>query len=285
MPPPELMVDSHTAHLCEFAELLHVHRQAEVCEELFPDQEILVQSVPKGGITIRTLSAFQGKLNRVVGCGEKGELADADLNELEAVFARVGLRPEIHLSPFAPPSLFEFLVSRGYAETATLATHWCDLKQIAIADTATRSTEETVAVRQAKVEERERFIEASAAGFQTNGRTQELLRALASIATRRRDSTLYFAFVNDDIAGTAAMATIETAEGKVAHLYLDSTLMGHRGHGVQLALIRARLLDAARRGVDLASSITRVGDGSARNAGRAGLRLAYTTSIFQPLRG
>ncbi|KAJ5662631.1 uncharacterized protein N7477_010247 [Penicillium maclennaniae] len=165
MPPPESMVDSRTAHLCEYAELLHIRRQAEVCEELYPDQEILVQSVPKGGITIRTLPAFQGKLNRVVGCGEEGELADADLNELEAVFARVGLGPEIHLSPFAPPSLFEFLASRGYAEMATLATHWCDLKQIVIANTATRSTGATVAVRQATVEERERFIEASAAGF------------------------------------------------------------------------------------------------------------------------
>lgn len=279
------MIERHTAHLCEYAELLHIRRQAEVCKELYPDQEVLIQSVPKGGIAIRTLPAFQGKLNRAVGCGEEGELADADLKELETVFATVGLGLEIHLSPFAPPSVFEFLVSRGYVETATLATHWCDLKQTVIAGTATHSSGATVAVRRVTADETERFIEASAAGFQTNGRTHELLRALASIATRRRDSTLYFALVNDEIAGTAAMATMETAAGKVAHLYLDSTLMGHRGQGVQLALIQARLLDAARLGLDLASSITRVGDGSARNAGRAGLRLAYTTSIFNQLRG
>ncbi|KAJ5125131.1 hypothetical protein N7526_007308 [Penicillium atrosanguineum] len=271
--------------MCECAELLHMRRQAEVCKELYPDHEILIQSVPKGGITIRTLPAFGGKLNRVVGCGEEGALADADLKELESVFAIVGLKPEIHLSPFAQPSVSEFLVSRGYVETATLVTHWCDLKQAMFADMAPCSTGPTVLVRRATADEAGRFIEASAAGFQTNGRTHELLRALASIATRRKDSTLYFAFVNDEIAGTAAMATMATAEGQVAHLYLDSTLMGHRGQGVQLALIRARLLDAVRQGLDVASSITRVGHGSARNARRAGLRLAYTTRIFNQLRG
>jgi GNAT superfamily N-acetyltransferase len=285
MAPPEVLIDPDTARWCENAELLHIRRQGEVCEELYPEQEVLIQSVRNGGITIRTVPAFGGKLNRAVGCGKEGELSDTEMKELESVFATVGLETEIHLSPFAQASVVDFLVSRGYVEWATLGTHWCTINSTMIAELEACSTGDTVAVRRAAPGETERFIEASAAGFQTNGRTPELLRALALIATRRKDTVLYFAYVQDEVAGTAAMANIETVEGSVAHLYLDSTLPGHRGQGVQLALIRARLLDAARQGLDVATSITRAGDGSARNAGRAGLRLAYTTPILTGPRG
>jgi GNAT superfamily N-acetyltransferase len=91
---------------------------------------------------------------------------------------------------------------------------------------------------------------------------------------------LFIARVDNKIAGSAALASIKTSDGGVAHLYLDSTLPGYRGRGVQQALIQARLREALRRGLSLATTIARVGDGSARNAERAGLRIAYTTSIF-----
>lgn len=285
MPASELLTEPYTAHRCEDAEALHIRRQAEVCQELYPDQKVLIQRVPKGGIAIRTLPAFDGKLNRAVGCGEEGELADADMKELESVFAAVGLEPEIHLSPFAKPSVFQSLVSRGYVERSALCTHWCTLQQAVIDDTETCTTGAALMIRRATVDETLKFIEASATGFQTNGRSHELLRALALIASRRTDTSLYFAFANNEIAGTAAMATMETAYGGVAHLYLDSTLPGYRGRGVQVALIRARLLDAARLGLGVATTITRIGDGSARNAERAGLRLAYTTAILTRQRG
>jgi GNAT superfamily N-acetyltransferase len=130
--------------------------------------------------------------------------------------------------------------------------------------------------------ETEDFIEASIIGFQSHGRSRELLGELARIATRRADTQLFIALVDNKIAGSAALASIaiENSDGGVAHLYLDSTLPGYRGRGVQQALIQARLREAQRRGLSLATTITRVGDGSARNAERAGLRIAYTTSIF-----
>jgi GNAT superfamily N-acetyltransferase len=207
------------------------------------------------------------------------------LKELESVFAAVGLEPEVHLSPVAEPSVFQSMVSHGYVEKSTLSTYWCTLEDGQNEDTETCTTGATVVVRRATLDEAERFIDASATGFLTNGRSHELLRALALIGARRTDTSLYFAFANDEIAGTAAMATMETTNGKVAHLYLDSTLRDYRGRGIQLALIRARLLDAARMRLGVATTITRVGDGSARNAERAGLRRAYTTAILSRLRG
>jgi GNAT superfamily N-acetyltransferase len=246
----------------------------------------MFQPVPYGGILIRTLSVLTGKLNRVVGCGKDGDLEKETLRDLESMFAVIGLAPEIHVSPFASPSTMASLVAHGYEEKGLLSTYWCPLGDSAN-ETASRGTSitpmsSTVAIetRLVAAHEAEKFIEASVTGFQSNGRSRELLGELARIATRRTDTQLFIALVDNKIAGSAALASIETSDGGVAHLYLDSTLPGYRGRGVQQALIQARLREAQRRGLALATTITRVGDGSARNAERVGLRIAYTTSIF-----
>lgn len=286
MSTPQLTIEPHLAHQCEEAEALHIWRQGQVCAQLYPDQDIVFRPVPNGGIVIRTLSVLTGKLNRAVGCGKDGDLDKATVRELESLFAVIELAPEIHISPFARPSTLESLMAHGYEEKGVLSTYWCLLGDSGN-ETTSRGTLSTASSRTAAIEtrliaanEREDFIEASITGFQSNGRSRELLGELARIAARRTDTQLFIALIDNKIAGSAALASIETSDGGVAHLYLDSTLSAYRGRGVQQALIQARLREAQRRGLSLATTITRVGDGSARNAERAGLRIAYTTSIF-----
>jgi GNAT superfamily N-acetyltransferase len=281
MSAPQWSIELHLANQCEDAEALHIWRQAEVCAQLYPDHDVVVRSFTNGGIVIRTLPVFTGKLNRAVGCGKDGDLDKDTLRELESMFAVIGLAPEIHVSPFARPSTLQSLIAQGYKEKGLLSTYWCPLKDPAIESTPNGTLGMgTVETRLVAAHEMEDFIETSIAGFQSNGRSRELLEALARIATRRPDTQLFVAVVNNKIAGSAALASIETSDGSVAHLYLDSTLPNYRGRGVQQALIQARLREARRRGVSLATTITRVGDGSARNAERAGLRIAYTTTIL-----
>ena len=86
--------------------------------------------------------------------------------------------------------------------------------------------------------------------------------------------------IDNQIAGTAALAVLETSKGKVAHFYLDSTLPESHGRGVHLALVQARLREMKRLGLPLATTITTAGSDSARNAERAGMHIAYTTRIF-----
>lgn len=286
MSTPQLSIEAHLAHQCEEAEALHIWRQGQVCAQIYPGQEIVFRPVPNGGIVIRTLSTLTGKLNRAVGCGKDGDLDKDTLRELESVFAVIGLAPEIHVSPFASPTTLESLVAHGFEETGVLSTYWCPLENWATATTSTRTSSMTMSstgpieTRLIAAQEIEGFIGASITGFQSNGRPRELLGELARIAARRMDTQLFIALVDNKIAGSAALASIETSDGGVAHLYLDSTLPAYRGQGVQQALIQARLREAQSRGLALATTITRVGDGSARNAERAGLRIAYTTSIF-----
>ncbi|CEO59651.1 hypothetical protein PMG11_04319 [Penicillium brasilianum] len=281
MSTPQLLIEPQLANQCEDAEALHIWRQGQVCAQLYPDQDIVFRPVPNGGVAIRTLPALTGKLNRAVGCGKDGELGNSTLMGLESLFSTIGLTPEIHLSPFAKPSTLQDLIEHGYEEQCVLSTYWCPLENSADEPTSI-AISETAAVetRLVAAHETEDFIEASIAGFQSNGRSRELLGALARIATRRTDTQLFVALVDNEIAGSAALASIETLEGSVAHLYLDSTLPGFRGQGVQKALIQARLHEAQRRGLSLATTITRVGDGSARNVERAGLRIAYATTVL-----
>lgn len=286
-------MDIDTTKCCEHAEMLHIRRQAEVCQELYPNEDVAIQPLPSGGIAIRTRAIFQGKLNRAVGCGNARGIDEEDVRGLEEFFTASGLTPEIHLGPFASSADFALLKSQGYEEKGKLATYWCELGQPSRSPSprhpggldgldARRPDPSKVLVRRVEPHERERFVEASIAGFSSNGRSRELLGALAEIATRRTDTRLYFAEVDEQVAGTAALASIVTdSDGVgVAHLYLDSTLPKYRGQGVQQALIIGRLEEARNWGLGLATCITRVGDGSGRNAGRAGLRVGYTTSVM-----
>lgn len=278
---PKLFLDLHLAHRCEDAEALHIWRQGQVCALLYPDQDIVFRRLPNGGIVIRTLSIFTGKLNRAVGWGKDGDPGENAVEELDSMFAAIGLVPEIHVSPLASPSTLQGLVAHGYEQTALLSTYWRCLEDLANEATPVGMPgTAAVETRLVPPHETEKFIQASIAGFQSNGRSRELLGVLAKIATRRADTQLFVALVDGEIAGSAALASIETSDGDIAHLYLDSTLPDYRGRGVQLALIQARLREARRRGLSLATTINRVGDGSARNMDRAGLRIAYMTRVL-----
>ncbi|KAJ5638996.1 uncharacterized protein N7484_006858 [Penicillium longicatenatum] len=274
MAAPQIFVDVHTARICEEVERMHIRKQAETCAQIYPEQKMSIWQPPKGGIGILTLPILKGKLNRAVGCGSDGPIQEDDLRELESIFATIGLGCEIHLSPFA--SAPKALLSRGYTERAVLSTYWYNVREWAMAIPDRFSD---IVVRLAEPYETKQFIEASIAGFQSTGRSRELLGTLAELAVRRKDM-LFFAEVDGQVAGTAAMATIDTPDGRVAHFYLDSTIESFRGQGVQLALIQERLRTSHQLKLEMATSITQAGGGSARNAARAGFRGAYITPIF-----
>lgn len=283
-PGTRVFIEAQQARLFEHVEAIHIRRQAEEYARLHPGhiEHFLIQPAPKGGVLIRTAVELTGKLNRAVGAGEDGELDSSDIEQVEMIFKAIGLGSEIHLSPFASSGTIKTLLSRGYAYWGRLNTYWCKVDELVGKQTPSSQTSSPsdVSIRVVSSAEIEQFLEAAVAGFKDGGRSPELLRQLAELAAYRQDTVLYLAEVDGQIAGSAAMANIETADATVAHLYMDSTIPRYRGRGVQRQLIQSRLRDANREGVQLATSITRAASGSARNAERAGLSLAYTTSMF-----
>ena len=89
-------------------------------------------------------------------------------------------------------------------------------------------------------------------------------------------ATPYLAFRDGVVAGGASM---RIAEG-VAQLTGAATAPAHRRHGVQTALLSARLADAVRAGCDIAVVTTQPGSKSQQNVQRRGFHLLYTRAVL-----
>ncbi|GGP23161.1 GNAT family N-acetyltransferase [Silvimonas iriomotensis] len=263
------------ALILEHAEALHLARQVAAWQTISADAEARVIPVG-GGIAAFTRRDFGRKLNHVCGLGLNDTVTAADLYALETAYATLGLGTEIDLCPHVDPALLPLLADRGYQVNAFSNTYVRALDDLP-----------TLPPHAGRIECRDEvaaaaFIEQSVLGFsvQLSTRPVALLQALARIATQREDTRLFGAWLDGQLAGTAGMAILPSAAGPVAHLYIASTLPDYRGMGVQQALCRARLTAAQAAGCRYAFVTARPANVSARNAERAGLRLAYTKSTF-----
>ena len=77
----------------------------------------------------------------------------------------------------------------------------------------------------------------------------------------------------------AGGASLRIYEG-VAQLAGAATLPDHRRQGVQTAMLRHRLVDAARRGCDVAVVTTQPGSKSTENVQRFGFAVLYVRAIL-----
>ncbi|GGP25995.1 GNAT family N-acetyltransferase [Silvimonas amylolytica] len=263
------------ALILEHAEAHHLTRQVAAWQTLSKDADARVMPLG-GGIAAFTRRDFGRKLNHVCGLGLDDAVAGADLYHVETSYAALGLGTEIDVCPHVDPALLPLLADRGYHINAFSNTYVRTLDDLPEMPFHTGRIDCSTDIPA------QRFIEHSVEGFsvQLNTRPVALLEALAKIATLRDDTRLFVARLDGEIAGTAGMAILPSGAGPVAHLYIASTLPHCRGLGVQQALLRARLAAAHAAGCRYAFVTARPANVSARNAERAGLRLAYTKSTF-----
>ena len=80
-------------------------------------------------------------------------------------------------------------------------------------------------------------------------------------------------------AAAAGGASLRIQDG-VAQLSGAATLPEHRRQGVQSALLRHRLTEAARRGCDIAVVTTQPGSKSQENVQKAGFALLYARAVL-----
>src|SRR5690349_15435358 len=93
--------------------------------------------------------------------------------------------------------------------------------------------------------------------------------------TEAMSNVLYLARRNGEIAGGGSVRI----SGGLAQLSGAATVPAHRRQGVQSALLRARLVDAAEHGCDLAVVTTEPASKSQQNVQRAGFALLYSRAI------
>ncbi|AMO99489.1 acetyltransferase family protein [Collimonas arenae] len=272
-----LLTSPELAQALEHAEATHLSRQVATYVQLSGRDECRIIAIA-GGVAAVTDAAYGRKLNHVTGLGMGAQLNSKELAELERTYSTLGLETQVDICPHAHNSVLAAMAERNYHVNAYSNTY---ARYLSPADVfaAPRDGIEIVTDR-AIVEPI--FVEQSMAGFsvQAVSRPVILLETLARIAVLRTDTRLFAATYDGIVAGTAAMSLIETGAGLVAHLYIASTLPAHRGRGVQLALLNARLAAARGAGCVLACVTARPANTSARNTERAGFGLAYTKSTF-----
>ena len=103
--------------------------------------------------------------------------------------------------------------------------------------------------------------------------------ALQAIFEQIGGTTGFVRYMGRREAEVVGAAGMRMAEG-VAQLCGAATLPEHRRRGVQTALLRFRIADAARAGCDIAVVTTQPGSVSQQNAQRQGFEMLYTRAVL-----
>ena len=206
-------------------------------------------------------------VNRVLGLGLAGPVRAGELDRVLAAMTAITGRFVVALAPHATPRrLYEDLLARGLEPGYGWMKFRRDVRPVPLSASA------PVSIRRVTPDDADRFAAVVSQGF---GMDTRIAPYIASLAAQDRWSCL-LAWDGDEPVGAAGMFV----SGDTAWLGLASTMPGHRGRGVQSALLASRVREARRRGVRTLVSETgerRPGfpETSYRNLLRAGFEEVY----------
>jgi ribosomal protein S18 acetylase RimI-like enzyme len=235
-------------------------------------------AIPIGG----GAACFAGEtspFNKVVGLGFGGAPDGAGLDAIETAFSAEDVATQVELSHLADPDIGAMLTGRGYALVG-----FENVLGRPLDGTEHRVAPRGVEIRPSGDDEFETWLDVVVDGFaapDTQGVAphEEFPREMIAAATldmATAGATRYVAVHDGVIAGAGS---VRMADG-VAQLTGAATLPAHRRHGIQTALLAARLVDAAAAACDIAVVTTAPGSKSQENVQRRGFHLLYTRAIL-----
>jgi GNAT superfamily N-acetyltransferase len=217
--------------------------------------------------------------NKVVGLGFDGVPSAEELDVIEKNFAAQGAPTQVELAHLGESAIGELLSDRGYRLES-----FENVLGLALDDDAEVVTPPGIEVRRSTDDELDAWI-AVVADASTHPDTQGLPWhdefPREAIENAERDfaaagGARYAAFRDGVLAGGA---DFRITDG-IAQLAGAATAPAHRRHGVQSALVAARLADARAAGCDVAVIVTQPGSRSQQNAQRRGFDLLYTRATL-----
>src|SRR3954447_1151418 len=271
-----LFCDVDLAARIERAELQLIEAAARAAHRRTGDRRGFV--IPVGG-GLASFAADNSPFNKVVGLGFGGVPSAAELDEIERAYAGCAAPVQVELPHLADPELGIVLTERGYQLES-----FENVLGTAIHDSYEPMTADGVQIRPSDDDEFDAWLEMMADAVavpDTQGVAwrEEFPRDIYLAAERdaaAADIARYIALRGGVVAGGAGL---RTAEG-IAQFAGSATLAEHRRHGVQSALLSARLADAAAAGCDVGVITTQPGSKSQQNAQRRGFDLLYTRAIL-----
>jgi ribosomal protein S18 acetylase RimI-like enzyme len=228
--------------------------------------------------------------NKVAGLGFSGEpLDEGAVARIEREFDARKAPIRVEFSTLAHPDAATLLTRRGYVLIGFENVLALELTRDRVADIA-RGVETDaprgLTVSRAAADELATWVTTMAEGIghpdtfdgppPTESFGRETLERVMFDCSRAEGYAMYLGRLQGEIAGGGS---IRISDG-LAQLCGAATLPAFRRRGVQSSLLRARLLDAARQGCDLAVVTTEPGSKSQENVQRAGFALVYARAVL-----
>ena len=217
--------------------------------------------------------------NKLIGAGFAGRVDDSILLEIEAHFTRHRSRLQAEVATLADPALHRQLVERGYMPAGFENVLGHPLRDVVA------PSGHTITVELLSASDLETLAAVMADGFSNPdpggvGGDQlppaaEMRRAFMG-TWQTAGFRGYVARIDRTIVGGAVLR-IDTG---VAQFGGAATLPAFRRRGVQTALLRTRLADAARAGCDIAVVVTQPASKSQQNVQREGFSLLYSRQLL-----
>lgn len=242
------------------------------------DADVLIMPIASG---VATYTGEDSPLNKVAGLGFDGPVHAEQLQAVEAAFAARAAPVQVELSCLADPQVAAMLTQRGYVLQGFENVLGLPLAQHESQEDPPGDIQISVCAASDFAAWLDTFVTAFASPDTQGVPSHEafprdaLCRVITDMAGASGMSQ-YLALRQGAPAGGASM---RIANG-VAQLCGAATLPNHRRRGVQSALLRARLRDAAQAGCDIATLTTLPGSKSQENAHRHGFTLLYTRAIL-----
>jgi GNAT superfamily N-acetyltransferase len=227
--------------------------------------------------------------NKVVGLGLNGSVDEDALARLETAYDARRAEIRVEQSSLADPGVALALTRRGYELVGYENVLGLGLTAALVEDLSRAVQEDAghgLAIERARPEQLSIWIETAIEGFlapdqfdgppPTETFDRETLRGVYADYSESPGTVMYFAHREGEIAG---VGSARAADG-LALMSGAATLPAHRRRGVQSALLRARLLDVATAGCDLAVVTTEPASKSQQNVQRAGFALLYARAIL-----
>lgn len=215
-------------------------------------------------------------MNKVVGLGFKGVPDESVLGRVERALAARGSATQVELSNLADPEIAVLLTGRGYRLEGfenVLGRRVTGEPADMPAGVEVRRTQDLTAWVDVVVDG---FAHPDAQGVPSH---EDFPRDVVERATRdfqKAGAAPYVALCDGAVAGGGS---VRFTDG-IAQLTGAATAPAYRRRGVQSALLRARLADAAAAGCELAVVTTAPGSLSQHNVQRRGFQLLYTRAIL-----
>ena len=271
-----MFADLSLARQLELGEARLCAEIAELVRATHPDRRALVSPLAGGLVCF---SGLGSPSNKAVGVGLDQPLDLEALDAVEADWRERGEPMRVELASLAEPSVGRALTGRDYRLIG-----FENVLGRSLDDVTPPQLVEGLTLEPLAADDIETWLRIAIDGFATpddgpapfEQHARETLEAVMQDFVRMRGLRRYLACLHGESAGCASLRV----EGTVAALGGAATLPAYRRRGIQTALFRQRLVDAAADGCRLATVTTQPGSKSQANAQRGGFAVLYTRAIL-----